>query len=187
MIMQILSHVCPFPVLHQGWFRRDVPMTLAEALVGIFCGNANGGFVPGPGLLSTNAQDVNGFSCLLYNIQQVDSFGWFDHILFGIECAANSIVNLVDPTFTSIRCLPNFPAETAPNKYGGAASILNSTSKPPGASKEAGGLGRTGPYEQVCDGVEEVCGDGRGAESVEVWELHRWHRECSSVSLRSSS
>jgi hypothetical protein len=146
-IARILSHFGLFPVPPQGWFRRAVPMTLAEALAGIlytyttpypvaFGGNANGKFVPGPGLLPTNAQDVNGLGCFLYNFLYADFFGEFDNILFGTVDAVNTIVNFIVSAFTGIACSLNFPAETAPNKYGGAAATLNSTSKLPGASKK---------------------------------------------------
>jgi hypothetical protein len=63
-------------------------MFLSEALAGIlylyatpspvpFGGNAGSTskFVPGPGLLPTNAQDVNGLGCFLYNFLYADFFG----------------------------------------------------------------------------------------------------------------
>jgi hypothetical protein len=63
-------------------------MTLAEALAGIlaiyskpypvaFGGNAGStsNFVPGPGLLPTDIQDVNGLGCFLYNALYADFFG----------------------------------------------------------------------------------------------------------------
>jgi hypothetical protein len=138
--MQVLSHICLFSVPPQGWFRRAVPMTLAETLAAVlytystpypvaFGGNANGKFVPGPGLLPTNAQDVNGLGCFLYDYLYADFFGEYDNIF-------NSFIGLIDPTFIGIGCSPNYPTETSPNKYGGAAATLNSTNKLPGASKK---------------------------------------------------
>jgi hypothetical protein len=63
-------------------------MFLTEALAGIltlyavpypvpFGGNAGStnNFVPGPGLLPTSAQDVDGLGCFLYNFLYADFFG----------------------------------------------------------------------------------------------------------------
>jgi hypothetical protein len=122
-------------------------MTLEEALAGIlylqstpypiaYGGNANGKFVPGPGLLPQNAQDVNGLGCFLYNFLYADFFSEFQNILFGAEAAVNAIVQLINPALTGIGCTPNYPDETAPNKYGGAAATLNTTMKFPGAPKK---------------------------------------------------
>jgi hypothetical protein len=74
-------------------------------------GNANGKFVPGPDLLPTDAQHVNGFGYSLCNIFYLDFFGEFGHILFGIEDAVNTLISLIDPAFICIVCSSNFPTE----------------------------------------------------------------------------
>jgi hypothetical protein len=136
-----------FVVPPQGWFRRAVPMTLEEGLAGIlytystpypvaFGGNANGRFVPGPGLLPQNAQDVNGLGCFLYNFLYADFFTQFQTILGSVVGSVNTIVGMIDPAFAGLGCTPNFPNQTEPNRYGGAAATLNGTSQLPGAGKK---------------------------------------------------
>jgi hypothetical protein len=153
-----------FAVPPQGWFRRAVPMTFEEGLAGIlytystpypvaFGGNANGKFVPGPGLLPTNAQDVNGLGCFLYNFLYADFFSQFENILSGIEDSVSTIVGLIDPSFVRFGCTPNFPTDTAPNRYGGAAAVLNGTSQLPGAGKKQPCLNMSG---QTSDCITET-------------------------------
>jgi hypothetical protein len=141
-------------------------MTLAEALAAIlylyrtpypveFGGNANGKFV-GPGYLPENAQDVNGLGCLLYNSLYANFFSSLNNILFGAEGAVNTLVGLIDPAFTGIGCPQNYPAETQPNKYGGAAAMMDSTSGVPGAQKN------------------QTCSNARGQKSACVTETNKY-------------
>jgi hypothetical protein len=79
-------------------------MFLTEAIAGIlalyadpypvaFGGNAGevGKFVPGPGLLPTDAQSVNGLGCFLYNALYANFFG----MMFASLTPNNYQINLI--------------------------------------------------------------------------------------------
>jgi hypothetical protein len=125
-------------------------MTLVEVIAGFLAVygpnpvpfGANAGstssFIPGPGLLPTSAQDVDGFGCFLYNALYADFFGEFFNIINVVAGGVNTILGLLDPALSDfVGCTPNFPDETAPNSYGGALAYMQATSGAPGAPKSA--------------------------------------------------
>lgn len=95
-----------------GWYRRSVPMLLPEALAGIHAiylnpepvlFGANSGsvndFIPGPGLLPTNASNVQGLGCFLYNALYADFFGKSAHVIYFCFC-----LGLIESMMQTVRC-----------------------------------------------------------------------------------
>lgn len=142
-----ISYV-PERIPPQGWYRRATPMFLAEALAGIlaiysdpypvaFGGNAGstGKFVPGPGLLPTNAQDVSGLGCFLYNTIYANFFGEFYNVVAGIETILNKVLGALNPALANFAgCTPNYPDQRETNTYG--YQVVANASTLPGAPKK---------------------------------------------------
>ncbi|EIM92463.1 APO9/CPO9 [Stereum hirsutum FP-91666 SS1] len=167
-----------------GWYRRSVPMLLSEALAGILSiylnpepvlFGANSGsvnnFIPGPGLLPTNASNVQGLGCFLYNALYADFFGEFDNILFGLESTVNAVLGLLDPALSDfVGCTPNYPDETSPNAYGGAVIYLNKTSSAPGAPQKQPCLTQSGGGTQ-CDTRTNSYGKSKSDDVQNRWKF----------------
>ncbi|OJD33750.1 heme-thiolate peroxidase [Diplodia corticola] len=113
------THV-PERIPAQGWYRRNVPMTLVEAVGGILDvylsalpalggAGADDSFVLGPLDLPTSVQ---GLSCFLYNAVYAN----FPSELYNVVAALESVVNLVSstlaPGYLALGCEVNFPDAT---------------------------------------------------------------------------